>query len=84
MAAQQESRPPRHERQPSPIDPPNPNYQTNLPRVPDVTFRVLIIGRANAGKTSILQGVCDTTDSPEVYRVGQRVGRRRERVCSFS
>lgn len=30
-------------------------------------FRVLIIGRANAGKTSILQRVCDTTDSPIVY-----------------
>jgi len=36
--------------------------------VPNVQFRVLIIGRANAGKTSILQRVCDTTESPEVYR----------------
>jgi GTPase SAR1 family protein len=42
---------------------------TILPRVPrDIKFRVLIIGRANAGKTSILQRVCDTTESPEVYR----------------
>ena len=47
-----------------------------------MTFRVLVIGRANAGKTSLLQRVCDTTDSPEVYRVGQRVGRRLQRVCS--
>ena len=37
-------------------------------QVPNVQFRVLVIGRANAGKTSILQRVCDTTDSPKVYR----------------
>ncbi|KAG2041350.1 hypothetical protein BDR03DRAFT_1007186 [Suillus americanus] len=30
-------------------------------------FRVLIIGRANAGKTTILQKVCNTTDDPEIY-----------------
>jgi GTP-binding protein EngB required for normal cell division len=42
-------------------------YQ-NLPRAPrDVKFRVLIIGRANAGKTSILQRVCETTESPVIY-----------------
>ena len=40
------------------------------PPVPNVQFRVLIIGRANAGKTSILQNVCDTTESPEIYRSG--------------
>jgi hypothetical protein len=46
--------------------------QQNLPRLPDyVKFRVLIIGRANAGKTSILQRVCDTTESPEIYRRGK-------------
>ena len=38
-------------------------------RLPNVKFRVLIIGRANAGKTSILQRVCDTTESPQIYRV---------------
>ena len=37
-------------------------------RLPKVQFRVLIIGRANAGKTSILQRVCDTTKSPVIYR----------------
>ncbi|KAJ7938703.1 hypothetical protein B0H13DRAFT_1587466 [Mycena leptocephala] len=37
--------------------------------LPDVKFRVLIVGRANAGKTSILQRVCDTTESPKTYRV---------------
>ena len=31
-------------------------------------FRVLVIGRANAGKTSILQRVCETTESPTIYR----------------
>ena len=30
-------------------------------------FRVLIIGRANAGKTTILQRVCNTTEQPEIF-----------------
>ena len=37
-------------------------------QTPNISFRVLIIGRANAGKTSILQRICDTMDSPVVYR----------------
>ena len=37
-------------------------------QLPKIKFRVLVIGRANAGKTSILQRVCDTTDSPVIYR----------------
>ena len=41
--------------------------------IPDLQFRVLIIGRANAGKTSILQRVCDTTESPTIYRGGVKV-----------
>ena len=45
-------------------------------RLPDVKFRVLIVGRANAGKTSILQRVCDTTESPITYVV--IAGGRRE------
>jgi GTP-binding protein EngB required for normal cell division len=50
----------------------------NLPRLPsDVKFRVLIIGRANAGKTSILQRVCDTTESPEIYSVDSSGDRKR-------
>jgi hypothetical protein len=53
-----------------------------LPDAPDyVRFRVLIIGRANAGKTSILQRVCDTTDSPEIYSVDESGARNR--VCSL-
>ena len=38
------------------------------PRIPKFQFRVLIIGRANAGKTSILQRICETTDSPIVRK----------------
>ena len=45
--------------------------QTASPRrIPDLQFRVLVLGRANAGKTTILQRVCDTTESPTIYRQG--------------
>ena len=37
-------------------------------RLSNIQFRVLIIGRANAGKTSILQRVCGTTESPIIHR----------------
>ena len=47
----------------SPMDTKQPRRQR-----PEVPFRVLIIGRANAGKTSILQRVCETTESPMIYR----------------
>ncbi|KAI5988205.1 GTP-binding protein, partial [Pisolithus albus] len=30
-------------------------------------FRILVMGRANSGKTTILQRVCNTTDQPEIY-----------------
>ncbi|KAG9308510.1 hypothetical protein JVU11DRAFT_11854 [Chiua virens] len=30
-------------------------------------FRILIIGRANAGKTTILKQICNSTEDPEVY-----------------
>ena len=46
----------------------------NIP-VPNVQFRVLVLGRANAGKTTILQRVCETTESPKVYRGGEEVVR---------
>jgi predicted GTPase len=29
-------------------------------------FRILIIGRANAGKSTILKRICDTTEEPEI------------------
>jgi GTPase SAR1 family protein len=47
-------------------------------RFSDLQFRVLVIGRANAGKTSILQRVCETTESPTVYR-----GNKKVRVQTF-
>ncbi|KAF8549409.1 hypothetical protein OG21DRAFT_1478885 [Imleria badia] len=30
-------------------------------------FRILIVGRANAGKTTILRGICNATENPEIY-----------------
>src|ERR1700761_6807307 len=30
-------------------------------------IRILIIGRANAGKTTILQSICNTMDNPVIY-----------------
>ncbi|KAG5649122.1 hypothetical protein H0H81_006152, partial [Sphagnurus paluster] len=37
-------------------------------------FRILVIGQANAGKTTILQKVCNTTDQPEIFdREGNKV-----------
>ena len=30
-------------------------------------FRVLVVGRSNAGKTTLLQRVCNTTELPEIY-----------------
>ncbi|KAG1727226.1 GTP-binding protein [Suillus lakei] len=39
-----------------------------------VRFRILIIGRANAGKTTILQKVCNTRDNPEIYNsAGEKI-----------
>ena len=46
-----------------------------LRRLSDLRFRVLVIGSANAGKTSILQRVCETTESPKIYRGGKEVRR---------
>ena len=30
-------------------------------------FRILVIGRANAGKTTMLKRVCNTTEEPSIY-----------------
>jgi len=38
-------------------------------------FRILVIGRANAGKTTMLQKVCKTRENPEIYSsAGEKVG----------
>ncbi|KAH9042983.1 hypothetical protein EDB84DRAFT_1266670 [Lactarius hengduanensis] len=47
-------------------------------RIPKIQFRVLIVGRANAGKTTILQRICDTTERPVIYR-----GRKKVRSPTF-
>ncbi|KDQ14383.1 hypothetical protein BOTBODRAFT_32845 [Botryobasidium botryosum FD-172 SS1] len=47
-------------------------------------FRVLIIGKANAGKTTILRAICGTDDEPEVYDdKGHRIGSVRTAFRSF-
>ncbi|KAF9461184.1 hypothetical protein BDZ94DRAFT_1196695 [Collybia nuda] len=39
-------------------------------------FRILIMGRANAGKTTILKKICNTTDEPEIYNSeGEKIDR---------
>ncbi|KAG1743437.1 GTP-binding protein [Suillus lakei] len=39
-----------------------------------VRFRILIIGRANAGKTTILQKVCNTRENPDIYNsAGEKI-----------
>jgi len=30
-------------------------------------FRILVVGRANAGKTTLLHRICNTTEDPEVF-----------------
>ncbi|KAH9052237.1 hypothetical protein EDB87DRAFT_1570526 [Lactarius vividus] len=56
---------------------------TQQPRrtVPKIPFRVLVIGRANSGKTTILQRICETTDSPTFYRIFQ--GREKVRGPTY-
>lgn len=37
-------------------------------------FRILIVGRANAGKTTILKKICNTTEGPKIYgKNGEKV-----------
>ncbi|KZP02531.1 GTP-binding protein [Athelia psychrophila] len=53
--------------------PRNPCNAQNIRRRFD-RIRILIIGRANAGKTTVLQKVCGTTDQPVVYNArGEKV-----------
>ena len=48
----------------------NENLRKKFPR-----FRILVIGRANAGKTTILKRICDSTENPEIYN------EQGEKVC---
>ncbi|KAI6115249.1 GTP-binding protein [Pisolithus croceorrhizus] len=36
-------------------------------------FRILVVGRANAGKTTILQRVCNSMDKPEIFDEGNKI-----------
>ncbi|KAH8977024.1 hypothetical protein EDB86DRAFT_1350778 [Lactarius hatsudake] len=51
-------------------------------RIPKIQFRVLIMGKVNAGKTTILQKICGTTDSPIFYR--ENVWRQEEGILDPS
>ena len=52
-------------------------------RIDKVRFRVLVLGRANAGKTSILQRVCETTESPKIYRENYMGAKEEVRCQTF-
>ena len=52
-------------------------------------FRILVIGRANAGKTTLLKKVCNSVEDPEIFGLsGKKVWRtyyfRTWRVLSFN
>ncbi|KAG6332285.1 hypothetical protein ID866_6802 [Astraeus odoratus] len=54
--------------------PPHPPFLVDLEKAREkigviVRFRVLVMGRANAGKTTLLQRVCNTADKPEIFDV---------------
>ena len=48
-------------------------------------FRILVIGRANAGKTTLLQRVCNTDEDPCIYDKNNKnlvsVHRREDELC---
>jgi len=51
---------------PRPPSPPRPRPSIDVrSRCPH--FRILILGRANAGKTTILKNVCNSVDDPEIF-----------------
>ncbi|KAG1727214.1 hypothetical protein EDB19DRAFT_2028264 [Suillus lakei] len=68
---------------PSPPNVTSSNRESHLPSTVDSSkirkkigrFRIFIIGRVNAGKTTILQKVCNTQDNPEIYNsAGEKCG----------
>ncbi|KAL4071224.1 hypothetical protein V8B97DRAFT_1871476 [Scleroderma yunnanense] len=44
-------------------------------------FRILVIGRSNAGKTTILQRVCNTTELPEIFNTKGEKARSFTALC---
>ena len=47
-------------------------------------FRILVIGRANAGKTTLLKRVCNTTEEPSIYDEDKNLVNYRLIVISHS
>ena len=47
-------------------------------------FRILVIGRANAGKTTLLKRVCNTTEEPSIYDKNKNLVSYRLIVISHS
>ncbi|KAI5991993.1 hypothetical protein F5J12DRAFT_727142, partial [Pisolithus orientalis] len=47
-------------------------------------FHILVMGRANVGKTTILQRICNTMDQPEVFNgEGKKVCKRHNLFLSL-
>jgi len=46
-------------------------------------FRILIIGRANAGKTTILRAICGTKEEPDVYDRNGRLKAKERSIYSI-
>ncbi|EDR00513.1 uncharacterized protein LACBIDRAFT_313393 [Laccaria bicolor S238N-H82] len=49
------------------VNPERQNIRAKNLRIRTGRFRILIIGRANAGKTTILQRICNTTEQPKIF-----------------
>jgi hypothetical protein len=61
------------------IDPPRSGPQDSISlRSKCSHFRILVVGRANAGKTTLLKKVCNSVDDPEIFDArGKKVCARR-------
>ena len=51
----------------SSLPPADPEEEAAKLRAKYTRFRILVIGRANAGKTTLLKRVCNTTEEPSIY-----------------
>jgi GTPase SAR1 family protein len=51
-------------------EPSNPAIKSTADKVRErvARFRIVVIGRANAGKTTLLQRICNTTDKPIIFK----------------
>jgi GTP-binding protein EngB required for normal cell division len=47
-------------------------------------FRILVIGRANAGKTTILEKVCGVAKGTHPMIIYDKIGKSNEIPCTFS